>query len=59
MDTDTTKIEKGVTDAEGKYNKPTQQYKALELSCDKDLRNIQIELKNVSLGSARGVALEQ
>ena len=32
MDTDTTKIEKGVTDAEGKYNKLKQQYRALELS---------------------------
>ena len=59
MDTDTTKIEKGVTDAEGKYNKLKQQYRALELSCDKDLKNFQIELKTHSLESVREVALEQ
>ena len=37
MYTGTAKIEKGVIDAEGKYNKLKQQYRALELSCDKDL----------------------
>ena len=59
MDTDTTKLEKGVTAAAGKYNKLKQQYRALQLSYDKDLQNFQIELKNVSLGSVRGATLEQ
>ena len=48
-----------ITDTEGKYNKLKQQYKELELSCYKDLQNFHIELKHVSLGSVRGVALEQ
>ena len=55
MDTDTTSIEKGVTGFEVKYNTLKAQYRELELSCDKDLSNFQLELKSVSEGTSGGV----
>ena len=52
MDKDTTRIEKGVSDSEVKYNNLKKLYKDLETSCDKDLYNFQTKLKNISSGSS-------
>ena len=55
MDTNTASIENGVNSFEAKYNKLKTQYRMLELSCDKDLSNFQIELKSDSEGVSGGV----